>query len=413
MAGIVEDKMMLVQFLDILALSILMPAVPPTILKTGGTLMHLGVFMSISAAVRIMSSKICAELLKISGKKTLLYYSLIISCTLNALLLLTSSFYGIMLNRVLFILFNQVSHITSLISLKDKKTSTSALKNPLTQRLIAGLSGCAIVGSIIDSEGGFYVLVLLAMAISAIAAAIVVQDPPVEKEKEKELVSSEVVGVLKKTYDSTVKEIQDLDIHFANWDALLIKSLLVINAKVVFILYVVLIIFVFQGKGSLVNATAAYQTVVLAVSGVAFEKINFRVNNLAGPKQILEKSLILCTVFALLQSCSPSYKFYLLMFVPFVISRCFVEYYYKEVYETKKNQKLAQDLETVTTITEIFGPLLVGLMFQLLKHNAYRLLTVAPFVAIYFVVSKKVYKEVKPEKISESEKKKTEADKDK
>lgn len=244
-------------------------------------------------------------------------------------------------------------------------------------------------------------------------SAIAIQEP--ENEKEKQPTLSETFGTIKKSWDSTKKEIQSIDIHFANWDALLIKSLLVINAKVVFILFVVLIIFVFQGKGSLVNATAAYQTIILALSGVAFGKINLKVNNLASPKEILQKSLLVCAFCALLQSCSQNYFFYLLMFIPFVLSRAFVEYYFKEVFETSKNQKLAQDLETITHITEIFGPLLVGLLFQLMKHNAYRLLAVSPFIVIYFVVSKKVYKEVRPEKLAEDSKgkSKSQTDKDK
>ncbi|XP_045479787.1 uncharacterized protein LOC123684537 [Harmonia axyridis] len=412
MAQIGGDKMVLVQFLDILALSILVPAVPPTILKTGGTLMHLGCLMSLSAAVRLISSKICAELLKVSGKRTLLQYSLIISCFFNALLYLVSScFYGIMLNRVLFLLFNQVPLLSSMLVSKEDGNQ-SALKNPLTQRLIAGLAGCAIVGSIIDSKGGFYVLVLLSTAISGIAAAIAMQDQPKEKEKEKQLTPSTVIDVLKKTYVSTMKDIRDIDIHFANWDALLTKSLLVINAKVVYILFVVLIIFVFQGKGSLVNATAAYQTIILSLSGIAFNKLNLYVNNMGNPKQILEKSLLACILCAFLLSCAPSYSFYLFMFIPFVISRAFIEYYFIEVFETKKNQKLTQDLETVSTITEVVGPLFVGLVFQLLKHNAYRLLTVLPFVAIYYIVSKRVYREVKPEKTVETKEEQSKAKKD-
>ncbi|KAL3280335.1 hypothetical protein HHI36_017824 [Cryptolaemus montrouzieri] len=340
MASILGDKIFLFQYLSVISVCVLTPSVPSTILKSGGNMFQLGCLMSISSVARMISKIICEELLKITGKQQLLKFSLIASTLLNGALWFASSSTAIIINRVLFVLIYQVPMLTEQLYGKQGEPK-SIYRNPQVQRITATLIGCATVGSLIDRRG-FYVIVMIATTISIATLAIFLQMQPQEKTKEKKLKASDVATVFSKSYSHIVKNIRDTDIHFANWDALLIKSLLVTQSIVVFILFVVMVIFVFRGNGAWVNTTAAYQLIVVLSIQFAFNKLKNKIDNYANPKQILENSALICTIFAMCLAFAPSYPFYLVMFIPLVIARTFVENYFVDVFELKKNQKLGK-----------------------------------------------------------------------
>ncbi|KAK9879349.1 hypothetical protein WA026_004199 [Henosepilachna vigintioctopunctata] len=380
-----------------------MASVPPTLLKIGASLMHLGTFMSLSAAVRMIFVQFSTELMKVSKKQELIKHFLVACFLLNATLFFTTSVSGILINRMLYVVVNQVTVFCGQLTKNDSK-EVGIHEKANVQMLVATLLSSAAVGSYIDIKGGFYTLVVIASFISGLQLVLIHQVEPEKDSKEKKQTELPTLGLIPKTFTNIFKSIRDIDIHFANWDALLIKSLLLSNAKVVCIFYVVMVIFVFRGNGALVCTTSAYQIVAITLSSLVYNKLNDKIVNLGNPREILEKSTILCAVSALVMGFSSTYIIYLLAFIPFIISRTFIQNYFSEVFEVTKNQKLRKDIETIAAITEIVCPVFIGMLFHLWRQNAYRVLAVAPFIVIYYIIrnktsDKKYKKESSPKNV--------------
>lgn len=104
---------------------------------------------------------------------------------------------------------------------------------------------------------------------------------------------------------------------------------------------------------------------------------------------LMQKSLCTLLLSSILACYAPIFPFYLLMCIPLILSRCYLNVIWGELFTTRKNEALNKVNELTSLVAGLIIPIIFGIICNQIGHHAVVLFSVVPILLSFFVFFKR------------------------
>lgn len=193
-----------------------------------------------------------------------------------------------------------------------------------------------------------------------------------KSEQEQSLVdkkAEEIAEVVKNFHDSDLQE---------NWDVITLKFLFVSSISIFFTKFTQIMQNNFKSDAVVIGYTSSYMNGLLFTSPYLVKNIR----EATQVKEYLFTSYAFCTLlFSLICICyAPVFPLYLLLCIPLIFSRCYLNTFWRSLFASRKNEALFKTNEYIGIIAGCTIPIVFGIICDLIGYHAVILFSVLPIM---------------------------------
>lgn len=178
-----------------------------------------------------------------------------------------------------------------------------------------------------------------------------------------------------------VKNFQESD-FIQNWDLITLKFLFASSVLVFFSKFTFLMKYNYNADALVIGTTGAYMNALVFACTYILD--NFREDAKFSHMQNALITLLMSLTFACY---APFFVSYLLICIPLILCRCYLNSNWVTLFALRKNQALSNVNESIGIIAGLTTPIAFGIVCDLIEHHAVVWFTVFPIFFSLFIFS--------------------------
>ncbi|XP_066248795.1 major facilitator superfamily domain-containing protein 9-like [Euwallacea similis] len=372
--------------LDSLSYGLIYYFISPYILKLGGSHVEVGLLTIGNILADLLSPDLCSLLIHLHGKKFTLFLIFNTALLSHILLVLTNSYWFVILVRILFSFTNQTQNLC-LELLLNKADSEEDKKKINTNYSIFSGSGY-ILGPIISGyifDFGFGYIGILAACLAFINSQLLVavsKDDKDDKDVNSEYTEGSIVS---KAYEKMMKNVQEFkkckpEIH---WDLLVVKYLFAGSVIIFFAKFTQILKHNFHSSNIVIGYTTAYINAL--IFAITYYADTFKIQEKFSVQFISETSFLLLSILMLLACYAPYYEVYMVLLALVIVLRTLVFSLWKDLFFERKNASLSKLNSAASVAAGLSIPLFFGIVCNQIAHNAVILFSWVPMFICWLI----------------------------
>lgn len=194
-----------------------------------------------------------------------------------------------------------------------------------------------------------------------------------------EKITSNVAQVVNNFKDSNLEE---------NWDIISLKFFFTSSISIFFSKFTQILKYNFDSDAVAIGSTTSYMN-GLAFAG-SYLISDFIAKSESSKLSLMPHSLSLLLI-SLLSACyAPTFPLYLIICVPMIFSRCYLNSTWAILFTSRKNEALKNVNESVGIIAGLIVPIFFGITCDQIGHHAVVLFSVVPILLSLFVFNQRL-----------------------
>ncbi|KAJ3641499.1 hypothetical protein Zmor_028005 [Zophobas morio] len=366
--------LLLVNFLYFLAAGIVVPVFSKQILRNGGNYIVIGSVQSVVFVAQFISKDVIGL---IEREKLYIIRMFTYCCFICfTLLLLVVSWWAVSFIRISYAFTTQILPYSKILVAKcEPRSRKIKIRNLLDVMRVSGLSVGSIAGGFIfEATKDFSSIATTSSVISLLTMIIVYQIDYNENEIER---SESQIFSYGTTCNAQLLNLRETSIT-DEWYDVAVKLTYTCAFVNYFARFSFILCYNYPVNSIIIGWTRAYYNIVLFLSNFLVPFIKDRTHN---PLDLLEKTLIICAFCLVGHSYAPTYKCYMVLYIPllftYTLSNALLE---DDALDLKYNFPVYLACETMGNIIKIFAPFCIGVTRQWSGSGVTKLLTVIPAV---------------------------------
>ncbi|KAJ3641504.1 hypothetical protein Zmor_028010 [Zophobas morio] len=374
----------IVNYLHFVSSGLVAPSLPYHFVTNGGNQILLGFLVSATYVCYKISRDFIAlfEL----RKKNVITFCLYFSFITFSVLVLFRNRWVIFADRVVYALTNQITWFCkTYVGRTQPRSSYVKICNLLDIVNVIGTATGALIGGYAFDFVQDFTLMALAAALLTLLALYFAQNiepDPISTRKRAEF----FFDLPTIWYDRFVN-LRETD-YREKWDSVLLIGVYTFSSTIYYSRYAFFVSWAYYSGTTVIGKAVAYQCVVKFIIHllVPFFKI-----------QIVKKTLFFnwCLIICALMACAlfvaPSMLAYNIIFVPLVVSYCFInEFLADDIFKFEHDVALGESVATIRILVSGIGPICFGILCHFYGRQALRVLLLFPIMALVHFVRMKI-----------------------